>query len=81
MASNLKNRINRISEKTNPKRFQTIDDIIFLVHGGNKEDLTDEDRRRIEETKDLPLHPDLEKAFNRLQAKREQTETNAGNPR
>lgn len=81
MASNLKKRINRINEQVKPKRYQTIEDIIFRVHGGNKSDLTDEDRRRIEETKDLPLHPALERAFKCLEAKRKQQENKPDGPR
>lgn len=66
MASNLKKRIDRIHDKVKPIRFQTIEDIIFRVHYGDDENAPDEVHRRIEETKDLPLHPDLERAFERL---------------
>ncbi|MBC2713533.1 MAG: hypothetical protein HGJ94_21805 [Desulfosarcina sp.] len=81
MASNLKKRIDRISDKASPKRFLTIEDIIFRVRCEDKADLTGEDRQRLEETENLLVHPELEKRLNRLLTKREQSETNAGNPR
>ena len=63
------------------ERYAAIEDSIFHIHFGNKADLTNVDRRRFEDTKDLPLHPDLEKKFNRLQTMRDQSENNAGYPR
>ena len=81
MASNLKNRIDRIDKQVKPKRYATIDDLIFQAHCGDKENLTFEERQRIEETKDLPLHPKLEKAFKRIEDRHRQREDSADGPR
>lgn len=81
MTSNLKKRIDRLQEQAQPKGYQTIDDIIFLINSGDINELSEADRCRIEETKDLPLHPKIEAFFKRLEAKRMQEENSTGGPR
>ena len=70
----LKNRVNRIENKTSPPQYAQIEDILFVIHIGKESNLSPSDQRRLEEIKDLPLHPELEKAFREIKANRKSGE-------
>jgi len=74
MQMSLKHRVKRIENKTSPPKYAQMEDILFLIHFGKEKNISFSDQRRLEEIKDLPLHPELEKAFREIEDSRKAQE-------
>lgn len=63
-------RVDKIQTQLCPRHFADVEDILRVVHLKRRKDLTDQERRTLEESENLPPHPDLAKTLEDIQRTR-----------